>query len=208
MTDFDDQGGGRPKDRKDHLKKILDTGAPSSASDKDNNIYSASGNCNVVGNGNVVNFGPPKIVKKIYIQPGAGFITAAQKKKINDIFSEWAAVRGLVRKNNAEFKSLRFAFNTAMNVNSYHEIKSEDFEKAIQWLRRQTGIVLSMSSAPNKVPDWRNKRYRAINARAKQFPDGEARYRRYALERFGSGSLKELDDDQLDAVYRHVFGWR
>lgn len=67
---------------------------------------------------------------------------------------------------------------------------------------------MSMPSARKKLPDWRMKRYRAINARAKEFPEGEARFRRYAEENFGTGSRRELDDDQLEAVYRHVFGWR
>lgn len=211
MTGFDTNGDEGPEDRKNRLRKIIDNGAPeapSSAESAPNDTYSALGNYNVVGNGNNVNFGAPKIIKNVTVQTGVGTITAAQKKMINDIFSEWMAARGLVRKDGAEYRSLRFAFNTAMDVNSYHEIKAEDFDKAVRWLRRQTGIVLSMASAPKKVPGWRNKRYAAVNARAKEFPGGVARYRRYAQERFGTASLKELDDEQLEAVYRHVFGWR
>lgn len=166
----------------------------------------------IIGDGNsvtnhIVN-NPPPTQTVVNVQTGVGVLTASQKGKINRIFKQWAEMRGIVRKGNAEYAALRGAFNTYMDVNKFDEIRQEDFEKAMKWLRRQTGIVLSMPSARKKLPDWRNKRYTAIMARAKEFSDGEQRFRSYAQERFGSGSLKDLDDTQLDAVYRHVFGWK
>lgn len=171
---------------------------------------SVVGSNNIVGDGNSLNIynGTPVEKKIVVVKTGDGVLTAAQKAKINALIDEWVEARGAVRRSRAEIAGLRRAFNKAMNVNSYAEILQEDFDKAIAWLRRQTGIVNSMASAPVKNPKWRNGRYRAINARAKEFPDGELRYRRYAEERFGSASLKELSDEHLEAVYRYVFGWR
>lgn len=168
-----------------------------------------SGNI-VVSDNSAVNVynGAPVEKKIVVVKTGDGVLTAAQKAKINALITEWVEARGAVRRTRAEIAALRSAFNKAMKVNSYAEILQDDFDKAIAWLRRQTGIVNSMASAPRKNPNWRTGRYRAINARAKEFLDGELRYRSYAEERFGSGSLKDLDDEQLEAVYRHVFGWR
>lgn len=171
---------------------------------------SITGNGNIVGDGNSLNIynGSPVEKKITVVKTGDGVLTAAQKAKINALIKEWTEARGAVRRSKAEIAALRSAFNKAMKVNSYHEILQEDFDKAVAWLRRQTGIINSMASAPGKVPDWRKKRYAQINARAKEFPDGEMRYRRYAEEKFGSGSLKDLTDDQLEAVYRYVYGWK
>lgn len=169
---------------------------------------SVSGDMNIIGDGNNINYNSSPSITVVKVQTGVGVLTAAQKAKMNTLIKEWVEARGSVRRSKAEIAALRSAFNRAMNVNSYAEILQEDFERAMTWLRRQTGIINSMPSAPKKNPNWRNTRYRAINARAKEFQDGEIRFRRYAEERYGSGSLKELSDEQLDAVYRYVFSWR
>lgn len=170
------------------------------------------GNGNIVGNGNVVvlvqpPFPPAKAKKTVVVQTGVGVLDAAQKAQINSLVDEWVKLRGSIRSRAAEIRSLRAAFNKAMKVNSYAEIKQEDFGRAVSWLKRQIAILDGMSSAPAKDPQWRTKRYRGINARAKEFGDGEARYRQYAATHFGTSSLRDLTDDQLDAVYRYVFGW-
>lgn len=173
------------------------------------NTVSINGDGNIVGNGNsITNINTPVPVKTVVkVQTGVGVLTAAQKAKINALIAEWAEARGAVRRSKAEIAALRRSFNNAMQVNSYAEILQEDFERAMAWLRRQTGIINSMPSARTKLPDWRKKRYASINARAKEFSDGELRYRSYAQKQFGTDSLKELNDEQLDAVYRYVFGW-
>lgn len=167
------------------------------------------GDGNIVGNGNVVFMVSPwwNERPKVVVQTGVGVIDAAQKARINELIKDWVSAWAHVRTSRAEIAALRSAFNKAMHVNSYAEIKQEDFEKAVAWLRRQIAIIGSMASAPVNDPKWRTKRYRAINARAKEAPNGEAKYRQFAFTRFGTTSLKDLTDDQLDAVYYYVFGW-
>lgn len=206
-----------PRKSAGNLKKInnalMDGSKPASPRKRPaksvSNAVSVNGDGNIIGNGNNITnihtLAPVKTVVKV--QTGVGALTAAQKAKVNALIAEWAEARGAVRRSKAEIAALRKSFNNAMKVNSYAEILQEDFERAMAWLRRQTGIINSMPSARTKLADWRKKRYTSINARAKEFPDGELRYRGYAQERFGTGSLKELNDDQLDAVYHYVFGW-
>lgn len=200
-----------PRERK--VRKLLGGARPKRlAKPRRKPDVSVVGDANFVvsGDGNTVHhFSAPPVIKRVVkVKTGDGVLTAAQKAKINKAFSDWMRVRRIVRKTDPAVGALRKAFNTAMKVNSYHEILQEDFAKALSWIRRHKGVVMSMKSAAAKVPGWRNMRYKAINARAKEYPDGEARFRAYALKRFGTSSLGELDDKQLEAVYRHVIGWK
>lgn len=216
-NDNDDDPESRRRRKIESIKSDLGKGEPAKpprkrratkpAADRSVSVR-GNGNFVVNGNGDVNIHGPSPAPRPIVkVQTGVGVLTAEQKAEINRLFDEWFRLRGLVRKTGAEYKALRFAFNKHMRVNKYDEIAQADFGKATRWIRSQIAIINSMASAPKKVPDWRNGRYRSINARAKEFPDGEARYRRYTLDRFGASSLRDLDDEQLDAVYRHVFGW-
>lgn len=142
------------------------------------------------------------------VKTGDGVITAAQKAEINKLFDQLYGVRGAVRKSRAQMGALRKAFNNYMNVNKYDEILEEDFPRAIGWLRRQIAIVNSMPSAPKQSATWRNDRIRAVSARCKQFPDGEARMRAYMKKQFGKASRTDLSDGEMERLYRHVMGWR
>lgn len=170
-----------------------------------------NGHGNIVGNGNVVLLWQEKEQRerpKVVVQTGVGVLDAAQKAAINELVYEWVDLSNSIRARKSEIAVKRAQFNRAMHVNSYAEIKQEDFSKAVAWLKRQIAILDGMASAPSKDPDWRTKRFRGINARAKEYPGGEARYRQYAFDHFGTSSLRGLNDEQLDAVYRHVFGWK
>lgn len=214
MKNENDNGTDRHRKNIDQIRALMIEGSEPQKDKKQkeqpSNFNSISGNNNIIGFGNSLNIynAPPVEKKVVVVKTGDGVLTAQQKSKINQIIKEWIDARGAVRRSKSEISSFRSAFNKAMKVNSYHEILQEDFDKAVAWLRRQVGIVYSMASASKKIPDWRKKRYAQINARAKEFLDGEVRYRSYAQKRFGSDSLKALSDEQLDAVYRYVFGWR
>jgi len=214
MTEANDNGeAGRRRRKLDDIQTALGEGRPArkpQPREAGGRAITVRGNGNTIVNGdNVVHLHVPTEAPRpiVVVQTGVGVLTAAQKAEINRLFDEWFRLRNLVRKSDAEYRVLRSAFNKHMRVNRYDEILQADFDKALRWLRRQIGIIGSMASAPKKVPGWRTDRYRAINARAKEFQGGEARYRRYALDQFGTASLRELDDGQLDSVYRHVFGW-
>lgn len=171
---------------------------------------SVRGNRNIVaGDNNIINnfSAPPVITRTVIVKTGDGVLTAEQKGAINKTIEDWAGKRNAVRRSRVEIAALRKAFNRYMSVNSYHEIHQEHFEKAMKWLRRQIGIINRMPGARRSSATWRKDRYRAIHARAGEYPDGELRFRRYAEERFGCSSLKDLSDDELETVYNYVFGW-
>lgn len=213
MTEANDNS---PAKRKNSLKDIKETlmegstPTPKPRRRRSTPGHTITGNGNVIGDGNTVNYyhEPPVVQKKVYVKTGDGVLTATQKAKINDLFKDWMGARDAVRKSTVEIRSLRAAFNKYMSVNSYHEIKQEDFDKAIKWLQRQMGIVNSMPSAASKNPNWRKSRYTSIKAKCNEFDGGIERQKKYITEKYGVKSLTELTDEQLESTYRHVRGWR
>lgn len=173
-----------------------------------NNIISGDGN--IVGNGNVVNniWNPTPEKRVIKVQTGVGVITSEQKAILKELVDEIVKIEGLVRKKPRRHPSVWSALNRRMKVTSYHEIPEGKFDAAHKSLLIEKARLNNTISAQKKSPTWRLDRYRAINARAKEFVDGESRYRTYAELKFGTSSLKELDDDQLNEVYHYVMSWK
>lgn len=159
-------------------------------------------NHNIVGNGNVVAISP-RMVHRTTVRTGEGVLDAQQKAELQVLVREWIDVRNAVRKSTFSFAAAWSALNKAFRVNSYHEIPSTSFEAAKAWLKRQTGIVVSMPSA-KKLPNRRKKRVDAIKAACINQLGDERAYLAFIQAKFGADSLTELDDDQIEKVYRHV----
>ena len=168
-----------------------------------------TGNNNITGDGNnIFHIHPsPEQKKVVVVKAGDGTITAVQQAELKALVDEIVGLEARLKREPRSFAGVWGNLNKKMKVTRYVEIPLDKFTSAKKLLEKERAILLAMGSAPVKAPNWRNSRYKAINARAKEFPDGELRYRGYSQEKFGTGSLKELNDDQLDVVYRHVFGW-
>lgn len=172
---------------------------------------SVVGSGNIIGDGNTINnhfSEPPRIIKNVTVKTGDGVLDASQKRIIMDLVYEIVDVEAAVKRDPRDRQAVWSALNRRFKVNTYHEIKSDDFEAAVKYLRMQLGRLRSAKSAPKKDPNWRKGRIRAIQARSKEFPDGDERRRAYMQKHFGASSLTDLDDSQVEQVYRHVFGWR
>lgn len=211
MTEANDNASGKRRKAISDIRDALrNESSPAPRRRRSPVGHTVTGDGNVIGNGNTVtHYHEPAVVqRKTYVKTGDGVLDAAQKAKINALIKEWAATRDAVRKSKAEISTLRYAFNTYMNVNSYHEIKQEDFDKALRWLYRQTGIINSMPSAATKNPNWRNKRYASIKAKCRDLEGGLDRQKIYIKEKYGANSLTELADEQLEASYHHIRRWR
>lgn len=181
---------------------------PKRRSSRRSDAISVRGNGNTVINGNnVIHIHPPTPKKIVIVKSGDGTISSAQQAELKALVDEIVALEAQLKRRPRGYAAVWASLNKRMKVTRYVEIPSEKFMAARASLEKERALLLGMNSAHRKVSDWRKKRYAAINARAKEFPGGEMRFRKYAEERFGSGSLKDLDDDQLEAVYRYVFSW-
>lgn len=138
----------------------------------------------------------------VIVQTGVGVINAQQKRQLLD-WRDKAVEASVVRQKPKTQGSVMSALNKYMKVNSYHEILAENFDRALNWMKKQVGTMHSMKSAPKKIEGWRTNRITAIHARSKQMNIVEWRID-YMQKKFGKASLKDLDDKELDAVYRAV----
>lgn len=157
----------------------------------------------VTGNKTVNNYhNVTPIQPNIIVQTGVGTISAQQKRQLLD-WRDKVVEASAVRQKPKTPGSVMGALNKYMKVNSYHEILAEDFDKALNWMKKQVGTMHGMKSAPKKIEGWRTNRITAIHARSKEMGIVEWRID-YMQKKFGKVSLKELDDKELDAVYRAV----
>lgn len=163
------------------------------------NVIKFSGNSNIVAGGDLnVHMAPARRLK-VQVQTGAGTIDARQKAELTSRIRRYIEVNNAVRTSRMTFQAAWSALNGAMGVNSYHELRPDQFPAALKWIRTQTGRIQSMPSAPDKDPKFRSDTIRFIKARSKELGDPDV-YRPYALKSFGSQSLAELDNDQLQIV--------
>lgn len=138
----------------------------------------------------------------VIVQTGVGTVSAAQKRQLLDLRDEVVATSE-VRKTPKTPASVMLALNKYMKVNTYSEILSEDFDKAQKYLKKQRAIQTGMRSAPQKLPEWRNLRIKAIHSRCREkgFEDWRLTHMK---KNFDKESMLELSDTDLEKLYRTV----
>jgi hypothetical protein len=207
------------KDPSERLKAILDQAAPAAPAKKrtppkgqikpvDGVIYVA-GDGNVVAGGNltqtITHIHEKPARPKVVVKTADGVIDASQKAELLRLKNDWVLAHNAIKKNVLSHQSAWAKLNKAMKVNSYAEIKSEQFEKAKAWLQKQSAIIRSKPSAAAKEGDkWRNARYAAIKARCKNQLGDEFAYKNYIKRNFNADSLTELGTAPLDQTYRYI----
>jgi hypothetical protein len=141
---------------------------------------------------------PPPII----VKTGDGVLDAKQKAKLTRLVQD-VVDDSVVKQEPRTHRSIWFQLNRHMKVNSYHEIKQEDFEEAVKFLRRKSAIFRSLKSARKKNPEWRNKQYAAIHARCHQLGI-DVWLNEYTEKTYGTTHLSALSDDDLEALYQKV----
>lgn len=173
-------------------------------------IIHVDGAGHAIGSGNLVNHGTINIGAKpsrpkIVVKTGDGVIDASQKAKIKGLLYEWVDTYNAVKKSTLSYGGAWKKLNDYLKTNSYHEIKQEQFDKALKYLRKEIGIIRGMASAPKKVEDWRFKTIQAIQARCSE--RGWQPWRKeYMIKNYGKSSLRLFTDSELEKFYRTVMG--
>ncbi|WP_370270128.1 hypothetical protein [Nioella sp.] len=160
----------------------------------------ASGNI-VAGDINLTVNHAPK--SRVIVQTANGTIDAAQKARIKDKVTRYVDACNALEPGSMSYQAAWSALNRKMKVNSYHELRPDQVPAAMKWLRTQTGRVQSMAGAPDRDPNFRTDAIRFIKARCRQLGDPDL-YRARALEAFGSSSLADLDNVELQAIRQWV----
>ncbi len=147
----------------------------------------------------------PKV--KVVIQPGPDCIDDEQKNRLKALVAEVARLEGLVRRTPRSFSSVWVGVNAKAKATSYHLITQANYPRAEKFLREWIGRLSSAKSAPARDGNWRNRKYSYIFTNVKQLA-AEQVLRTRLLQRFGSESMKDLSDADLESVYQWVAGWK
>ncbi|EPI4979060.1 hypothetical protein ACS6VG_000924 [Raoultella planticola] len=207
--------GGRKKGLEDELLEIAkiitdDTGNDPPENNDKSTIY-INGSGNVVGQGNFVNHGVVNINKTarrtVNVKTGDGVVNAMQKHQIKSLLYEWVDTHNSIKKAQISYGLAWSKLNSFLKVNSYHEIASGDFDKAIKYIRQKLGELRNMASAPKKVSNWRAQTIKSIQARCSERGWQEWR-KTYMSKTFMKSSMTELTDEELQKLYQTIWSKR
>ncbi|HBS7138336.1 TPA: hypothetical protein ACGQTK_002964 [Klebsiella quasipneumoniae] len=207
--------GGRKKGLEDELLEIAkiitdDTGNDPPENNDKSTIY-INGSGNVVGQGNFVNHGVVNINKTarrtVNVKTGDGVVNATQKHQIKSLLYEWVDTHNSIKKAQISYGLAWSKLNSFLKVNSYHEIASGDFDKAIKYIRQKLGELRNMASAPKKVSNWRAQTIKSIQARCSERGWQEWR-KTYMSKTFMKSSMTELTDEELQKLYQTIWSKR
>lgn len=142
------------------------------------------------------------------VKPGDEHITEAQASTLRGLVDQIVEKESLLKQKPRTHRSVWAALNAHCKVTRYRLIPAADFERARKYLDQWIGRLGSMATAPIKDGDeWRKRRYAYIKINSKSLEDTNALLA-YIKRNFSATSLTELDNQQLEQVYRYIAGRR
>lgn len=169
-----------------------------------------TGDNNIIVFGNFTQHARAASAHKVVVEVkhGSEHITSEQKVALKDLVDEVVETEAKLKRSPRTYPSVWKALNNHCKVPSYHLIAAGDFNKARTYLNRWLGRLNSGRSAPVKNGEaWRTRKYKYIKINSKDGEDMIA-LDRYLGKNFGTTSLRELANDELEKAYRYVAGRR
>jgi hypothetical protein len=138
------------------------------------------------------------------VKPGIEHISDEQAAALHALVNKVVETEARLKQKPRAHQTVWSAVNAHCGVPRYRLIKTVDFAKARKYLHEWIGRLDSMASAPVKDGDaWRKRKYAYIKINSKGDP---AALDRYIARNFKASSITELDNQQLEQVYRYVAG--
>lgn len=144
---------------------------------------------------------------RVTIQPGPEHVGDAQKARLRELVGEVVRLENAVRRVPKQFGQVWGALTAKLRCTSYHLIPAARYQDAVGFLQTWAARLRSTTSAPERGPDWRNSRYKFIHAAAKQIGRFDDLPGLLAAE-YGGRRMRDLTDDELQAVYDTVAAWK
>lgn len=145
---------------------------------------------------------------KAETRPGAEHITVEQRATLKDLVDKVVEAEQAISRKPKTHRAVWASLNSHCSVPSYSLIARGDFDKARKYLHQWLGRLGSLASAPVKDGDnWRRRHYAYIKINTKAKEDAAA-LDDYLRRNFGTLSLTDLDNAQLEQAYRYVAGRR
>lgn len=140
------------------------------------------------------------------VNPGSDHISDEQAAALHKLVSDIVQKEETLKKKPATYRAVWGALNSFCKVPKYRLIPHSDFGKARNYLDQWMGRLDSLASAPVKDGDnWRKRHYAYIKINSKDELTKQA-LKNYMSRNFNAVSLTELDNAQLEAVYKYVAG--
>ena len=176
--------------------------------DKEPAAVHIKGDGNIVGDGNTV-IHTHKVVKKVVVQarPGEVHITGEQVVKVKDMVRQIVELEKHVKRKPKGYPQVYGALKRHCKAGQINLIELDQYDRAVKYLQGWIGRLLSMPSAPRNFPGWREVRIRKIMANAVKNGLKERLYD-HLESRYGHRSVKALEDEDLERVYRLVLSWK
>jgi ORF6C domain len=199
--------------RKTNIRKI---GGNYAEENSNNIVQNAKGkNIQQIGqvNGNVIY--PKRFQNVTQVQYESDLhITDQQAKQIQDKIAEIVDIHDKAGKFETKESKSEFFGKTwnrlkkRFNVTSYKLLPKHKFDECMNWLQSEIGKNTKKLRRTNNS-EWRNRRYTAINTRAKnQLRMDKEEIYEFAFQRLklkqSISSLTELNDTNLDKLYKII----
>lgn len=139
---------------------------------------------------------------EVVVEPGSEHIDDKQAYLLSDLVKQIVDLENKLKSRPKSYRAVWGALNSHMKVPRYRLIPYSGFEKAERYLRKWIGRLNSMASAPKKdESEWRKRKYAYIKINSRDDP---ASVDCYIAKKFNASSLTELENEELDKVYRYV----
>lgn len=166
------------------------------------------GNGNIVGNNNTY-IHAEKVEHKVHaeVRPGEEHITETQAATIQRLVGEIVRLESLARRKPKSFNAVYNALNRRFGVTRYRLHRRENWPRIETYLRQWIGRLSSTASARRNDDQWRKRKYAYIKTNARQFSLHDA-LDALLRDRYAVTSLIELNDEDLERVYRTIYRWK
>ncbi|MDP3428968.1 MAG: hypothetical protein Q8R89_01410, partial [Desulfomicrobium sp.] len=147
-----------------------------------------------------------KYSTKVVVKPvqGVEHITETQVRRLHDLKDKVIKLELLAKKNPVTHQQVWSKVNKACGVGRMRMIPLDKFKTAEKCLLQWIGRLNDTKSVKKKDPGTvRNSRLAYIHAKMKSL-DIEDQVREYLVKNFDVDSMKDLNQLELEKVYRYV----
>lgn len=173
------------------------------------NIVPINGDVNIdsLHQGDIYNNTSVKKTYKYTYQNGD--LTEEQAAILKEIVDEIVTLEKLLKQKPKTYAGVWGALKRKFKVGYYRKIPEDRFEEAKSYLKQWIGRLERQKKAPNSDPDFRKKKYTAINTVTKKELGWSKEYlTNYIFAEFKVESLKDLSDSALTKLYNRVMNMK
>jgi len=190
----------------DEHKPVLGKAAedPVNSTTQNNIISHGNQTQNIIGDNNHITLHhSAEVIYKTVVKTGCGVLNAQQKSSLQQLVSRIVKAEKYISGRDLSYLSVWKSLNRHMSTNSYHEIESEKFEKAHDFLKEWERRLDRIGVIPKHSSEMIDKIHELCNNNPK-FKSMRFDYMKHYCD--GEVSMLALSYIQIVKMYRYLFG--